>query len=148
MRSLSFQGDDYQVSLTRPKRNCDVARFVVQKQGGKTYIVTFQNHQGTKGQCNCQAGKNRKFCRHQKMLKPLLDKAVAAATGAIPKVEVSKPTVPVQTKLPLEDPRVAAQYQAARAEYVKLRSERDAIEAKLKAVEARGKALKAKLEAA
>lgn len=136
MRALEYMGDDYQVSLTRPKRNCDVARFLVQKAGGRTYTVTFQRMDGSKSQCDCKAGIHRKLCRHVKMLKPLLAKAVASTTAAKPP--------PAQTSLPLPNP-VEDEYLACRAEYGKILNERKTLDDKLKALEAKGKALKLKL---
>lgn len=145
MKTLNFQGDDYNVRLTRPKRNCDVARFVVQKQGGKTYTVTFQDPAGTKGMCDCKAGMHRKRCRHQNMLAGFVAKASGAKPAPQPKPKGKKGKVHhTQTALPLGNP-AADQYQACRVEYLKLLKQKAEIEAALKKVEAQGKALKARL---
>ena len=134
MKTLDYDGDSYEISLTRPKRRCDLARFEVRKDGRHTYIVTFQAHDGSKGQCDCKAGKHRKLCRHQKMLKPMLVKAVAAATQTAP-----------QTSLDLSHPAVKEAYDACRTEYAKILQERKALNTKLKALETKGRTLRSKL---
>jgi len=146
VKTLSYQGDNYNVRLTRPKRKCDVARFVVQKQGGKTYTVTFQDTAGNKGMCDCKAGMNRKRCRHQNMLAEFVVKASQAkvANKPAPQPKPKGKVSPDQMALPLGNP-AEDQYRACRVEYIKLLEQKAEIEAALKKVEAQGKALKARL---
>lgn len=131
MRRIAWGDKDYDVRLTRTMRRMDVARFVVHKlDGTPPYTVTFQNVEGTKGQCDCPAGRHRrtKQCRHQKMLaKYVPDAAGKRAQQALPFPKQEGP-----------DPRVKRDLESCRAEYQDLSR-------KLKAVADRGKKLKAKL---
>lgn len=146
MRVLCYERDSYQVRATTPRRSQDVARFEVQKQGkDNTYTVTFQTRDGSKGQCSCPAGKTRKTCRHQKMLREF------AAKVAAPPPQQTLPFPQASQKPVGPDP--ATEYQGCRKQYAELRTRREGlakqlaeIDVQMKRVETRGKTLKAELE--
>lgn len=69
--TFNYQGSEYRVFETDPRRPIDRFRFELWKQGAaKPYVVAFQDDQGLKSACSCPAGLYHRAageCRHVKM---------------------------------------------------------------------------------
>lgn len=147
--NFNFQGSNYRVYETTPKRTQDVFRFELWKVGGKEpYVVSFQDGRGHSGQCSCPAGlyhRAKGECKHVRLCRSEFLTASAAPTPASPARSAAKAPKALSSGTKALEAALEAKrsdYRRVKAMLEKARENVMKLEAELEATEKAGKAAK------